>query len=210
MNIIQHGFVTDNQDPDRKGRIKMELYLSDVETESGWIPVLQGFSGDDTGVYCLPEVGDSVVAAFMDNSYSSGFVLGGITPLDKGVPASEENTDADFNDDGNNALRMIKSKSGQRIILDDTDGAEKIQILNPDGKTRIELNGEDESINFLTDKDITINGETKVSITAEEMEIKLDKDLTIECDNLGLKAGGSGEVKASNSVTIEGQSVGIN
>ena len=210
MNVITTGFVTDNQDPDKQGRVKIKLYLSEAETESGWIPVLQGFAGDDKGIFNLPDVEDFVLAVFTDNSYRQGYVMGSMWTGEMALPSSEENSDADYNGDGNNALRMIRSKSGQRVILDDTEGAEKIQILNRDGTSRIELNAEEEAINLLSETDITINSETMVSIEAEEMEVNVEGDLTVQCDNLGLEAGGDGTVKASGSVILEGQGVAIN
>jgi uncharacterized protein involved in type VI secretion and phage assembly len=102
-------------------------------TETNWLPVMSPFAGEEKGLFCLPDVGDLVVVAFLDNSYRRGYILGSLWTQNTPLPLSEENGDADLNGDGNNALKMFRSKSGQRIILDDTEGAEKIQILNPDG-----------------------------------------------------------------------------
>jgi len=62
------GFVTDNQDPDNLGRVKIKMYLSEVETESNWLPIVAGFAGDDKGIYCLPDIDDFVLAVFIDNT----------------------------------------------------------------------------------------------------------------------------------------------
>jgi uncharacterized protein involved in type VI secretion and phage assembly len=210
MNIVITGAVSDNQDPDSYGRVKLSLYLSDEATESDWIPVLQSFAGDDKGVFNLPEIGDYVLAVFTDQSYRKGYVLGSIWPQGTTLPSSVENTAADFNADGNNALRMIKSKTGQRVILDDTDGAEKIQILNTDGTARIELDVAAETINIETDTDVTLNAATTVNISADEMIIDLTGDLTISCDNFGLDAGGDSTISASGSIAMDGTSIGLN
>ena len=130
---------------------------------------------------------------------------GSIWTQNNSLPLSEENSDADLNGDGNNALKMIRSKSGQRIILDDTEGAEKIQILNPDGTSRIELNAEDESINLISEVDVTISSETSVSITAEEMSIELEGDLTGECENFGIEASGDTSISGDGGIVLEGQ-----
>ncbi|MDC7222748.1 MAG: phage baseplate assembly protein V, partial [Spirochaetales bacterium] len=76
MNVITTGFVTDNQDPENMGRVKISLYLSEVPVETDWIPVLQAFAGDDKGIFNLPDIEDFVLAAFADNSYKKGYVLG--------------------------------------------------------------------------------------------------------------------------------------
>ncbi|MDC7220314.1 MAG: phage baseplate assembly protein V [Spirochaetales bacterium] len=210
MNFVTTGFVTDNQDPDNMGRVKIRLYLSQIPTETDWLPVIQSFAGDDKGIFSLPDIDDYVLACFANDSCRKGYILGSMWPQQIPLPASEENSAADFNGDGNNALRMIKSKTGQRIILDDTDGAEKIQILNPDGTTRFELNGEEEVLNLESETDITLSSSTIVSIEAEEMEVNIEGDMTVQCDNLGSETAGDGTINAGGSIAIEGQGVGIN
>ncbi len=210
MNKIITGFVADNQDPDQNGRIKANIYLSLVPFETDWLPVMALFAGEEKGAFSLPDVGDLVVIAFKDESYREGYVLGSIWTQNNSLPLSEENSDADLNGDGNNALKMIRSKSGQRIILDDTEGAEKIQILNPDGTSRIELNAEDESINLISEVDVTISSETSVSITAEEMSIELEGDLTGECENFGIEASGDTSISGDGGIVLEGKGIALN
>jgi uncharacterized protein involved in type VI secretion and phage assembly len=210
LNILQSGFITDNQDPDKMGRVKVKLYLSEIETESDWLPVISSMAGDDKGIFCLPDVEDYVLAAFTDNQYKKGYVLGGLWPQESPLPLSEENGDADLNGDGNNAIRFFRSRSGQRIILDDTEGAEKIQILNIDGTSRIELDAEEELINLESEVDVTLNSKTMVSITAEEMTIELEGDLTAQCENLGIEASGDSNLKGDGGVVLEGKGVALN
>lgn len=209
MNTLITGFVTDNQDPDSMGRVKLAIYLSEIPTETDWLPMVSHFAGDDKGIFSLPDTGDMVLAAFMDEDYKKGYVMGGIWPQAAAIPLSEENPDADLNGDGGNNIRYFRSRSGQRIILDDTDGAEKIQVLNPDGTSRIELDGENELINLQTELDVTLNAAGMISLTAEEMEITVDGDLTGQCENVGLEASGDLSVEG-NSVALEGNGVEIN
>jgi phage baseplate assembly protein gpV len=210
MNVVMTGFVTDNQDPDNLGRVKIKIYLSEVETETNWLPIVAGFAGDDKGIYCLPDVDDFVLAVFIDNSYQKGYILGSTWTQDSALPTSEENSDADLNGDGNNALRMIRTKAGQRIILDDTDGSEKIQILNADATSRIELDAENELINLETEQGISLSAKTAVSITAEELSVELDKDLTISCKNLGFETSGDSSIKGDGGIALEGKGISLN
>jgi len=210
MNIVMTGFVTDNQDPDNLGRVKIKMYLSEVETESNWLPIVAGFAGDDKGIYCLPDIDDFVLAVFIDNTYQKGYILGSTWTQDSPLPTSEENSDADLNGDGNNALRMIRTKAGQRIILDDTDGSEKIQILNADATSRIELDAENELINLETEQGISLSAKTAVSITAEELSVELDKDLTVSCKNLGFETSGDSSIKGDGGIALEGKGISLN
>ena len=204
------GFVTDNQDPDNLGRVKIKIYLSEVETETNWLPIIAGFAGDDKGIYCLPDIDDFVLAVFIDNTYQKGYILGSTWTQDSPLPTSEENSDADLNGDGNNALRMIRTKAGQRIILDDTDGSEKIQILNADATSRIELDAENELINLETEQGISLSAKKAISITAEEMSVELDKDLTISCKNLGFETSGDSSIKGDGGIALEGKGISLN
>jgi uncharacterized protein involved in type VI secretion and phage assembly len=52
------GIVTNNQDPDGLGRVKVKFpWLSDVD-ESTWARIAAPMAGDQRGVYFLPEVDD--------------------------------------------------------------------------------------------------------------------------------------------------------
>jgi len=210
MNIMQIGFITDNQDPDKLGRVKMSVFMARTSFTSDWLPVICGFAGDDKGIYSLPDSGDLVLALFTDNSYRQGYVLGGLWPQQAVLPLSEENSDADLNSDGNNSLHYLRSRSGQRIIFDDTEGAGKIQILGCDGSVRIELDGENEVINLISETDISISSAGTLTLSAEDILIESEGDFTLACENLGVEVSGDTGLKAGGSLTMEGKTIGLN
>ncbi|SIQ98950.1 Type VI secretion system, phage-baseplate injector, partial [Alkalispirochaeta americana] len=131
--FLFYAVVTDNQDPAARARIKARLSVAGEQVETGWIPTVQPYASSECGTLLLPEVGDQVVIAFFDDTLSQGVVLGGVWTDSRPAPESGENGDADFNGNGENNLRFFRSRSGNRIILDDTPGAEKLQLLSPDG-----------------------------------------------------------------------------
>jgi phage baseplate assembly protein V len=126
-----YGIVSDNQDPDEMGRIKVELKITGDETVSDWLPVLSLYASKDTGAFWLPEIGDQVLAAFFDEELSKGVVLGSVWTEENPPPESEENSGADKNKDGENNLRFIRSRAGSRIIMDDKDGDENSRSSRP-------------------------------------------------------------------------------
>ena len=110
------GVVTNNQDPDGLGRVKVRFpWLSDDE-ESHWARIAVPMGGKERGTYFLPEVDDEVLVAFEHGSPSFPYVLGALWN-GKDVPPTT-------NDDGKNNLRLIKSRSGHVIKLNDEDGKE--------------------------------------------------------------------------------------
>ena len=205
------GIVTDNADPDGLARVKVSMTLFGDEVETDWIPVLTLYGSAECGAFMLPEIDDQVVIGFLGDNPDSPVVLGAIWNENMAPPETGENTDADLNQDGNNSLKFIKSRSGHQIILDDTDGKEKIQILAADGATRFEFLAEDELINIETDKDLTIKASGKLLIEAEEAEMKLDKGLKLEADGLAMETKSKDmEIKASQNLKVEGSSVKLN
>ncbi|MBN2735364.1 MAG: rhs element Vgr protein [Spirochaetales bacterium] len=207
-----HGIVCDNQDPDGLGRIKVSLpeLEGGADTQSDWLPVLTPFAGDSIGAFCLPELEDVVVVMFFDKELEKGVVLGSMYNQNIKPPVTEENSDADLNDDGNNSLHFVRSRSGLRIILDDTDGEEKIQLLSPDAKTRIEMLIGDELINIETDKDLSINAKGVISFDAEEIEFKAEKAFSLEAENIKQESSKDITIEGSNSISLEGQSIKLN
>src|SRR5262249_11123879 len=118
------GVVTNNQDPDNLGRVKVRFpWLSD-SAESHWARIAA-----PRGTYFLPEVDDEVLIAFEHGDPRFPYVLGVLWNGQDAPPTT--------NSDGKNNLRLIKSRSGHVIKLNDEDGKETIEIIDKKGKNRI-------------------------------------------------------------------------
>ena len=142
------GIVTNNQDPDGMGRVKVRFPWLDADEEGNWARVLTPMAGNDRGLYFLPEVEDEVLVAFEHGRVEFPYVLGALW---NGMDAPPES-----NDDGENNMRTIKSRSGHIIRLDDTDGAEQIEIIDSAGANSIVISTADNTITIQADADITI------------------------------------------------------
>jgi uncharacterized protein involved in type VI secretion and phage assembly len=185
------GVVTNNQDPDNLGRVKVKFpWLSD-EDESHWARVLTPMAGNDRGLYFLPEVDDEVLVAFEHGRAEFPYVLGALWNGKDKAPES--------NDDGKNNMRTLKSRSGHIIRLDDTDGSEKIEILDKSGKNSVVISTADNTITVAADADITVqSGSGKLILSGNGIEIKSQTDVKIEASaNMDLEAGGQMNVKGS-------------
>src|ERR1700750_2275998 len=70
--------VTNNQDPDGFGRVKVKFpWLSDVD-ESSWARIAAPMAGKARGIYFLPEVDDEVLVIFEHGDVRSPYVLGAL------------------------------------------------------------------------------------------------------------------------------------
>ena len=190
------GLVTNNQDPDGLGRVKVKFpWLSDTD-ESFWARVATPMAGKNRGLYALPEVDDEVLVAFEQGRVEFPYILGGLW--------NGKDTPPESNGDGKNNKRTLKSRSGHIVRLDDTEGAEKIEIIDKTGKNAITFSSADNTIAIKADADITIQSNNgKVKLMGQGIEISSQAEVKIE-------ASSTADLKANGQTTIRGQTVSIN
>ena len=190
------GIVTNNQDPDGLGRVKVRFpWLSDGE-ESHWARIAVPMAGGGRGLYFLPEVDDEVLVAFEHGDLRFPYVLGALWNGKDAPPAD--------NGDGKNNLRVIKSRSGHVIKLNDEDGKETIEIIDKSEKNSILVDTAKNTVTITADKDITLSApQGTIKLDAQKVEIASSADTKLE-------AGAGLDVKASATLNIKGATVNIN
>jgi len=190
------GLVTNNQDPDGVGRVKVRFpWLSDQD-ESFWARVAAPMAGKDRGVYLLPEVDDEVLVAFEHGDIRRPYVVGALWNSKDTPPAA--------NDDGKNNIRIIKSRSGHVVKLNDEDGKETIEIIDKSTKNSIVIDTAANTITITSDKDIMLKASNgTITLDAQKIAVKSSADSKIE-------AGAGMDVKASGTMNIKGTTVNIN
>ena len=202
INGVVIGIVTNNNDPDGMGRVRVTFPWQGDCDESYWARVATLMAGNDMGTFFLPEVDDEVLVAFDHGDINHPYVIGALW---NGV-----DTPPETNSDGKNNVRKIKSRSGHEIILDDNheQGAEKIEIRTNVGHTillddstgseKIEIRDKTGDNSIVMDSvqgTITISSQTKLSIKSQIIEIE---------------AGGMMTIKSNAALTIQGTPVLIN
>jgi uncharacterized protein involved in type VI secretion and phage assembly len=188
--------VTNNQDPDGVGRVKVRFpWLSDQD-ESHWARIAAPMAGKHRGAYFLPEVDDEVLVAFEHGDIRFPYVVGMLWNSKDTPPAT--------NDDGKNNVRVIKSRSGHVVRLNDEDGKERIEIVDKSEKNSIVIDTAGNTITIVSDKDITLQAPNgTITLDAQKVAVKSSADAKIE-------AGGGMDVKASATLNIKGATVNIN
>jgi uncharacterized protein involved in type VI secretion and phage assembly len=190
------GIVTNNKDPDDLGRVKVKFpWLSDSD-ESNWARVISPMAGKERGLFFLPDVDDEVLVAFEFGDINMPYVIGSLWNGKDKPPQT--------NSDGKNNMRIIKSRSGHLIKLDDTDGAEKIEIIDKSEKNKIVIDAKNEMISIVSNKDISISAPNgKVTIEANDIEAKSNASTKIE-------ASAGMDLKASGNMNVKGATVNLN
>ncbi len=190
------GIVTNNKDTEKLGRVKIKIPRLSGEDESNWARVISFMAGKERGAFFLPEIDDEVLVAFEYGDINMPYVIGSLW---NGKDVPPEN-----NSDGKNNIRMIRSRSGHVITLDDSDGSEQIKIMDKTQKNMIIIDAKNNTISITSDKDIELSAPNgKVTIEAMDIETKSTASTKIE-------ATSGVDVKASGNLNIKGAMVNIN
>ena|ERR1700736_1708033 len=197
-NGIVIGIADDLDDPEKLGRVRVKLpHLAGAPSDWAWI--VSPMAGKDRGLFLRPEIGDQVLVAFAQGDPRFPYILGSLW----------SKTDPPPPDDGkpvDNNWRFIKSRSGHIVKLDDTKGAEKIDIVDKSGTLKVTLDSAKKSIQVSNDGgDVEVTSSTgNIKISASAGQIKLE-GLTVE-----VSAQTSLKLTSSGTVTIQGTLVQIN
>jgi uncharacterized protein involved in type VI secretion and phage assembly len=191
------GLVTNNRDPEGLGRVKLALpWLADG-FETDWARVVTPMAGAARGLYALPEVDDEVLVGFEHGRPDAPYVLGALWNGKDKPPES--------NGDGRNDRRSLTSRSGHVIRLTDTDGQERVEILDRTGRNSVVLETATNTVTISADADVvvraakgklTLSGQTGVEISSAAGPVKVS----------GLDV----DVGAKQRLVLKGASVDIN
>lgn len=178
---IVPAIVTNTDDPNDWGRVKVKYAWLTEEHESGWARVMGCGVGPAAGFFGLPDVGDEVWVAFEQGDFNFPLVLGGtwngqhkLPPAAKSAPSGQKPL-----------VRTWTSREGHQITLYDTD--KKLEIKSAGG---LHITLDDNGKNILIEAD-------------NEVQLKARGNMTLE-------AGANMDLKASGNVTIKGATINLN
>jgi phage protein D/phage baseplate assembly protein gpV len=222
------GVVTNIQDPDKLGRVKVKFPALSTADESAWARVVSLGAGAERGIEILPEVNDEVIVGFEQGDLRYPVVLGGVWSK-KNKPPIAETADKV-------KMRTIKSRLGHVIeISDGDDDAKKsVTIKLADGATQLVLAHDkvelianskplsiksgQASIAFDANGGITIKGqkvtiEAQTDLAAKGTNVKINGNANVEiAANAQFKASGNAGANLESSAVaiVKGSLVKIN
>lgn len=162
--------VVDIKDPDGMGRVKVALPWA-PDTGSGqyeaWARLATLMGGKDRGSWFIPDQDDEVLVAFEAGDVRRPFVVGGLW---NGRDAPPESMDGS----GRNAKKVLCSRNGVKITLDDSDGQEKLILETPggqkvtlqDGPGQVQIEDANGNSLKMEASGVTVTGASKVTISA--------------------------------------------
>jgi uncharacterized protein involved in type VI secretion and phage assembly len=201
---VEVAIVTNVKDTDKLGRVKVCFPRLPGKPESDWVRVVQPAAGAGRGFYWIPEVNDEVLVAFERGVAHRPYVVGALWN-GKDKPMKTAYTDE-------NTTRMIQTKSGHQIILDDKKDAEKIIIADKSGKRTLTFDVKNKK--FLIEAkegDVEIHAEKKIILECEDLEIKTKKTGKIDIGStFDLNVKDKANIKAGPQLNIKASRVNIN
>jgi uncharacterized protein involved in type VI secretion and phage assembly len=127
---VYPALVSDIQDPDSTGRVKVTLPWSPDtagQRYEVWARLATLMGGSKRGSWFVPDVNDEVLVVFEGGDVRRPYVIGGLW---NGSDAPPESMDGA----GRNFKKVLKSRNGVKVTLDDTDGQEKFIAETPGGQ----------------------------------------------------------------------------
>jgi uncharacterized protein involved in type VI secretion and phage assembly len=165
--------VVDNVDPDNSGRVQVRLPPSSPPGQEGreaWARIATLMAGNHRGTWFIPDVNDEVLVAFDGGDVRQPYVIGALWSGSNPPPATM---------DAANTRKLLRSRSGVTVILDDRSGEESFIVETPggqkvvlkDGPGSIEITDNNGNSVKLEPSGVTVNTSAKCAINAGVVEI---------------------------------------
>ncbi len=208
---LQIGVVTTlEEDPNSEGRIKVRIPIVSNEEDGVWARLGNLLSGESSGMYFRPDVGDEVIVGFINNDPRQPMILGALHS--SGRPSPFEATDDNFE-------KGLVTKTGLKMTFNDDEEALSIGIETPAGN-KLMMSEEDGSITIEDENgnSILMNSDGITIDSSADLNLTATGDVNIEGVNIANSAsaeftadGSSGaELSSSAIAKVSGQFVHIN
>lgn len=176
--------VTDNQDPERRGWLRVRFPWMNADEKSRWIPLVTPFAGHDRGLQFMPEVGDQVVVIHEQGDPERPVVLGAIW---NGKATAVQHAE----------IKRLVSKSGHALVLDDRAKEERIELFTAGGKCVLTMqNGSTPTLTLHSEGDMAIEVKGQLRIHAGSLVEQTDGEMYREAGGV-LTVVGKAEVLIS-------------
>jgi phage protein D len=197
--------VTNNQDPEKLGRVKVKFPWMADDQESNWARVISAGAGPKAGFFAIPGVNDEVAVAFEHGDFDRPYVLGGLWNGKHALP-----------DEGDAAqdkamVREWRSRDGHYIVLNDEK--KKIEIITTGGH-KVVIDDQNKKIEVSSSGGHSVAMDDqgrKVAVkSAGDLEAEAKTNVKVKGLAITIEATGNLDLKANGMVNIKGAMVNIN
>lgn len=210
------GVVTNNKDPEELGRVRVKYPWLSEDDESAWARLVAPMAGPGRGFLYIPEVDDEVLLGFEHGDIHRPFVVGALW---NGKDKMPMNASEAVGGDGKVNKRVLKSRSGHTVTLDDTAGGEQITIIDKTGNNKIVFHSPDNSMQIKVQGDLTIEAQGKITLkgtTGVEMSSQADFSIKGQTGvdvssqaQLSLSGQASAELSSTATTSVKGSLINV-
>jgi len=119
------GVVLNVTDPEAQGRIQVNLTMLEGRAQTYWAPVATFMAGKNRGAWFMPEIGDEVLVAFLNDNVEQPYILG-FTWNGQDTPPSMNQRERMFRSLNGHTIRFLDSTPGSAgagaITIEDANG----------------------------------------------------------------------------------------
>jgi len=191
------GFVTDNDDPEKRGRIRLLVPSVLGETPTGWALPSLPFGGlADQGLFVVPEVDAQVWVEFEAGNVDLPIWTGTFWQAGGDPPAEADKSPP--------TTRLLKTPSGHVLQFDDESGKEKFRLAHPAGT---EMTVDEKGAVIVTDA----KGNT-LTLDADAGQVIVEEangnTITLSSSGVAIEDANGNKVEmAASGITVKGQQV---
>lgn len=171
------GVVTNNDDPEKLGRVKVKFPTLTTSHESNWARLATPGGGKERGLVWVPDVDDEVFVVFEHEDINRPIVVGGLWSQ-KAAPADSSN--------------LVASGKAASVRI---DTHEKIGLIISDKPDDASLKLGDQE------------NQLAISKTNRQANLKSGDQLSLEGMNVSINAQTNLEIKSTGNIKIEGSGV---
>ncbi|MEO6962907.1 MAG: type VI secretion system tip protein VgrG [Puia sp.] len=197
----QSATVTDNNDPNGLGRVRVRFHWMETTEKSPWIRVTSAHGGGGKGMFFMPEVGEEVIVGFESDSPTKPYIIGSV--FHGKAKSSSGNS--------GNDVKQISTRAGSSIAFDDSAGSLKLtdkngSHLTMDGKGNLTMDSKESIKLTCGGTTIQMSKDGKISITGKEINIEGSAKAILKSGPASFAADGQGgDAKMDGmNVTISG------
>jgi phage protein D len=231
--------VVNLDDPDKLGRVQVKYpwlpKYKGAELASNWARLAAPMAGKERGFFFTPEVDDEVLVAFEHGDPSFPYIVGTLwNKIDKPpagtgeiLASSKKQTDQRIirsrsghlivlNDKQGEESIIIQSKSGHNITLNDKSGSEQVVLVDKTGKNKFTVDSAKNSLTIEIEGDVSVTAKGKTTFsslgditldTKGKLTLKAVKDVAIE--GLNIKAAAQVNAELGSNAQTSVKSSGI-
>jgi uncharacterized protein involved in type VI secretion and phage assembly len=160
------GIVTNVKDDDNQGKVKVKFPWLSADDESAWARLSSPMAGPDRGLQLVPEVDDEVLVVFERGDPNRPIVIGSMW---NGVDAPPLGGDA-VSGDGAIQQRVLKTRVGHTILLDDSDSSKSIVITDSAGN-KMTWDAANSKIEIASQGDLKVSATGTLKLEGQQVEV---------------------------------------